>query len=352
MAHRGAAKMKQVTSKEILNRLSWDDLRIFLACADERSFRKAARKLGMSDSTVARRIDNLENALSARLFKRLNEGLSLTLVGNSILEDVQNMERSLYNVVRKRTDSTGAFKGPVSISITEGLGSYWVMPRLVECRKQFPFISIVLNCAMENADVLRMKADMAIQFEKPTSPDLIALRLGRLHVYAFASPEYLKIYGMPQSAEDIVNHRLVNQVAPQLDDTVWPKKLGLESLESVLSIQTNASTAHLYAVEKGAGIGALPTYVYALKAPIEPIDIDFRHELDIWLTYHPEARNTPRKSLIIDWLKDLFSPAIYPWFRDEFIHPRDLAELAPDESELPLMAGRFSAEPFGKVDTD
>ena len=75
------------------------------------------------------------------------------------------------------------------------------------------------------------------------------------------------------------------------------------------------------------GIGGLPTYALPLGAEVEPVDIGIKHQLDIWLTYHEDVRNVKRIALFIDWVRSLFDPKKYPWFRDEFIHPNDL--LAP-----------------------
>ena len=80
-----------------------------------------------------------------------------------------------------------ATRGQVKISVTEGLGTYWVLPRLIEFQRGHPYLTIDLRCGMENADVLRMEADMAIQLERPTSPNLKLVKLGRLHIYPFVS---------------------------------------------------------------------------------------------------------------------------------------------------------------------
>jgi hypothetical protein len=62
----------------------------------------------------------------------------------------------------------------------------------------------------------------------------------------------------------------------------------------------------------------------ALGTDLIPVDIGVRHQLDIWMTYHPDARSVRRVSVFIDWLRSLFDAKRYPWFGDEFIHPREL----------------------------
>jgi hypothetical protein len=100
--------------------------------------------------------------------------------------------------------------------------------------------------------------------------------------------------------------------------------LGLPDVEGMVVVRTNASAAHFYAVELGLGIGALATYALALGADLIPVDMGGRHQVDIWMTYHPDIRSVRRVAAFIDWLRTIFDAKRYPWFGNEFIHPNDL----------------------------
>lgn len=325
ISQRGAPKMEHL-EQPLGRQPSWDDIRLFLECASRSSFRRAAHDLRLSSSTVTRRMERLETALGSRLFDRIPDGVTLTEAGQTLLGRARTMERAAFDVMRTAADAE-AERSSVTVSITEGLGSYWMMRHLVRFQRQHPSMQVNMRCAMESADVLRLEADMAIQFQRPTNPDLMFVRLGKLHVYPFASQDYLDTYGVPRDAEDMVNHRLVNQVAPQLDQEAWARYLGLESIDQLVGIATNASTGILYAVENGAGIGALPTYVGVINRDIVPVDIGIRHQLDTWLTYHPDIKLNRRKAYMIEWIRRIFDPQTHPWFRDEFIHPTELRKV-------------------------
>jgi DNA-binding transcriptional LysR family regulator len=217
--------------------------------------------------------------------------------------------------------------GVVRLAVTEGPGTYWVLPHLIDFQNTYRMLTVDLHCAMEQADVARLEADVAIQFEMPRNQDLICAKLGRLHIYPFASQDYARNYGLPRSMTDWKYHRVIQQVAPQLDETAYTRLLGLESFEGITGLRTNSSTATLYAVERGAGIGFLPTCAIALGAPLVPVDIGVSHHMDFWLTYHPDLKISRRHMIVIDWLKRVFDPKTYPCFRDEFIHPNDLVPL-------------------------
>jgi len=323
--HRGAAPLQRRRTEETLN-ASWQDLHAFLLCTRHQSFRNAAEALGLTGTTLMRKIDRLEEELGFKLFLRDQSGLSLSDEGRALLFDVEQMERLSFNIFRRASMST-EINGSVRVAVTEGPGISWILPRLIDFQKTYRMIMVDLRCAMEQADVSRLEADISIQLARPTNPDLIVTKLGRHHIYAFASEAYRDAYGLPTSLADLKNHRIVKQHGVQLDETGYARILGLDSLEGIVGISTNSSVAVLYAIERGAGIGFLPTSVMALGAPVVPIDLGINYHMDLWLTYHKEFRNSDRHKIVIDWLKKIFDPRTYPCFSDEFIHPNELISL-------------------------
>lgn len=343
LLHRGAA-LTQHPRDSILD-ASWDDLKSFLACAKCKSFRNAAEELHLTSTTLMRRIDRLEERIGCKLFLRDQSGLTLSDHGAAMIGDVMEMERHAFNVFRRAAQSDDT-AGTVRVAVTEGPGNFWILPRLIDFQKTYRKITVDLRCAMEQADVTRLEADIAIQLERPTNPDLIVTKLGRLHIYAFVSEEYRRLHGVPTSLADVRNHRIITQHAPQVDDTAYARVLGLPSLEGVCGIKTNSSIGVLYAVERGAGMGFLPTSSIALGAPLIPVDLGVNHHADLWLTYHKEFKNSDRHKIVIDWLKKIFDPKTYPCFRDEFIHPKALIDMMTNSRDSYGMRGYAAAGSF------
>lgn len=331
-SHRTDAITQQSDTLGAVERLHWDDLRVVLAAARTGSFRKAAAAIGKDIATVVRRVRRIESDVGEKLFQVMPNGVEVTPTGKAVASAAMHIEQTFFDLARNLECARPQQNGTVRIAITEGLGTYWVMPKLVEFQRAFPRLTIDLRCAMESVDVLRHEADVAIQFIRPDRPELIVTKLGRLHTYPFASRSYTRVYGTPSSIEDLKTCRLIDQEAQQVQGA-WAKLLGLSTVENIVGIRTNSSSATLYAIEKGAGIGGLPTYAVALGADIVPIDVGLKHHFDIWLTYHPSLREVERISTVISWLRRIFSPEQYPWFRDEFIHPdklKDMIDLDPD----------------------
>ncbi|WP_128925333.1 LysR family transcriptional regulator [Bradyrhizobium guangxiense] len=342
LLHRGAAVTQR--REEILD-ASWDDLKLFLACAKYKSFRNAAEELGLTSTTLMRRIDRLEESIGCKLFLRDQSGLTLSDEGTAMIADVAHMERHAFNVFRRAARSSNDTAGTVRVAVTEGPGNFWILPRLIDFQKTYRRITVDLRCAMEQADVARLESDIAIQLEPPTNPDLIVAKLGRLHIYPFVSKEYEDLYGVPATLAELKNHRIIKQSAPQVDDGAYARVLGLKSLEGIVGIKTNSSVGVLYAVERGAGIGFLPTVSIALGAPLIAVDLGVSHHADLWLTYHREFRTSERHKIVVDWLKKIFDPRTYPCFRDEFIHPNALVPMMTAAREGFGVAGYVATTP-------
>lgn len=339
--------MEQPIGAALLERISWDDLRVFVVVARMLSFRKAAVALRSSSPTVARRIERLEQAMGFRLFDRLPDGVNLTAEGRSVFRSAEQMELASHSL-RAHLDQNPTTRGMVRCSITEGLGTLWVLPQLARFNRSHPSTIVELHCSMEVADVMRMEADVAIQLHRPDRPDAKTLRLGRMHIYPFASRQYVETYGIPRSRDEFERHRIVHQVGPQIDEQGTQRALQMSNIDALVALRTNASFAHLCAVELGMGIGGIATYISALGTDLVPLDVGIHHQVDIWMTYHPDVRSIRRVADFIDWLRSLFDPKRYPWFGDEFIHPRELGNLARPALDPPILpilkrTGRLAA---------
>ncbi|MFI4996858.1 MAG: LysR family transcriptional regulator [Hyphomicrobiales bacterium] len=344
---KGASRL-ELGATDLASELLWDDLRIFLGCAKHGSLRRAASTLGVSASTISRALDRLESTLGYRLFARYQEGLRLTDDGRFMLDEVQAMERNTFSIARRSSLGRDPLSGTVHVAITEGLGTYWVLPKLLPFARENRLLTMDLRCTMDSTDVGRLEADISIQFVKPTNPDLYAVRLGYLHTFPFASQEYARQFGVPHSLEEARQHRFVQQVSPLLPEGAYERALQVESLEGMIALRTNTSSAVLYAIERDAGIGWLPSYALVFGGRFVPVEIGIVHSLEIWMTYHPDIRRSQRYIVVIDWLRKLFDPRRFPCFREQFIHPLDLVPMMADVAETHGGRGFLAADPAGQ----
>jgi DNA-binding transcriptional LysR family regulator len=315
---------------------NWDLVRIFLEVARIGSFRAAAERLNMSANFLSKRISALESAYKTTLMTRHVDGIRLTPEGVQVLEAAKRMEEASFGLDLALNQATPALSGEVRLAVTEGLGTFWLAPRLVEFQRAYPGLLVDLKCEMRSADVLRLEADVAVQLQEPRNPDLKRIKIGRLHVMPFVSPSYVDVYGMPMDLDDLrQNHRIVIQDAEQTrGKEIFDKYSAGRGQLGFVAMRNNVSTAHLWSIAKGAGIGWLPTYVPALGDPLIPLDLGVKFELDIWLAYHPDAKKIPRVRHLIEWIIQSFDGRKYPWFGDEFVHPNDLRKSYKDAEPL------------------
>src|SRR5436853_2728825 len=238
--------MERSIGPALLERISWDDLRVFVVVARTLSFRKSATVLRTSSSTVARCVERLEEIFEFRLFDRIPDGLLLTAEGRAVFDGAQQMELASHSL-RAHLDQDLTTRGMVRCSVTDGLGTAWILPQLAQFCRTHPTTVVDLRCAMEVADVLHMEADVAVQLLRPGRADAKAVKLGRMHLYPFASKRYIELYGLPNNPAEMRQHRIIDQKAPQVEENVVPRLLNLPSLEGIVSFRTNTSTAHAYA---------------------------------------------------------------------------------------------------------
>jgi len=310
----------------------WEAAHTFLEVARCGSFRSAALKLSQSINVLRRRLDAFERELGVPLLIRHINGVQLTVEGQKIYAAALRMEIASFDLLQARNLSESQIEGEVGLAVTEGLGSGWMVPQLIAFQRAHPGLIVNLRCGQSPPDLLRLEADLSIQLERPKELDLKVLKLGRLHMMAFAAQSYLDAHGHPTSASDIARHHLVVMAD---DEKRWEehyeKMFPDVSPASLVSLRNNVSSAHFSAVANGAGIGFLPTYVQAMGANLVPLDLGISRSYDIWLAYRADAKKVARIGETIKWSMQTYDPRRFPWFRDEFIPPVRFPEMYKEQ---------------------
>lgn len=309
--------------KPALDRLAWDSLRLLLALSDSGSFRSAATLAGVALNTIRSKIDRLEAQFGTPLIVRSVEGVRLTQEGHELVAIARQMQLIGHSARRVQTPSVERVPSRVRVAVTEGLGTFWLVPRLVEFHAENPDVSVDLHCDMAPPDVLFRDTDVAIQLSRPTSPGLISERLGSLHVMPFASADYLARRGVPTSLADAIHHDLVWQESDQIATEALAGYIAVTKERPKIVLSTNTSSSHYWAVTRGAGIGFLPTYARAVGTSPDPIDIGVNFRRDIFVVYHPGAAGSPQLDSVLAGLRAAFDGDRFPWFAETFIHPDD-----------------------------
>jgi DNA-binding transcriptional LysR family regulator len=287
------------------------------------SFRGAMRTTGLGFRTLDRRVLFLESRLGFSILHRTQDGVVLTSEGQQVLEGAEQIETILTRIQRLGKTQTGAAEGEVMLATTEGMGTFWISPQIKTFSARNPNIAIRLHPSMSVANMRRFEIDLAIQVLEPVLPEIKRVRLARLHLILAAAPSYIAKHGKPNKASDLKDHTFVFHSNPQFSDLSRIEQAVGKKLEQSQYLVLRNSSAHYMAIENGLGIGYIPSYTFGLGTKVLPVALQVRYEMDVWLCFHEDARNTPRISCVIDWLNSIFDPRLFPWFRRDFIAPKD-----------------------------
>lgn len=333
--------------KVLISGLRWDDLKLFLLLSNAGSLRAAAAQSGVAVNTVRAKIERLEIKAGNRLINRSHKGISLTAHGFRLCKLARSM--SSASVPSDDIANSELFQqNELRIVASEALGSGWLTPRLLDLQKQFPSLTMTMICDNDLEADRSEQCEIQVGWKMPRNPDLIVSRLGTVHFMPFASRDYVRKFGKPTSADELVQHRFVEQVSPGVKSGLLDQLVGDQRPEGFLPIRTNSSFCLFWAVANSAGIAFMPTYTAALADMLVPIDLPFLLKFDIYYFYRAELRSSKVVQAGIDWLKQCFDPHLYPWFRSEFVHPNEFFPKASGnvvplfESFAPVTSGRPS----------
>ena len=165
----GAPQERWTTSKPRTVE-DWEAAHIFLEVARSGSFRSASQALCQSVNALRRKVDEFERALGAPLLTRHVNGVRLTQEGTDVYEAALQMEKASFNLLQAHDRSEKKIEGEVRIATTGGLGTFWMVPRLVPFQRAHPKLAVNLTSTMKSADVLRLEANMAVQLHRPSHP--------------------------------------------------------------------------------------------------------------------------------------------------------------------------------------
>ena len=180
--------------------MNWDDVRIFLAVARAGQILGAARRLELNHATVSRRIAALEEALGAKLFRRLTTGSELTPAGERFLAVAERMEADMIAARSELAGGGEAVSGTVRIGAPDGFGVAFLAPRLGALTAEHRDLKIQLVPVPRSFSLSRREADIAITIERPAEGRLVAQKLVDYSLGLYASRAYAEANGLPANA--------------------------------------------------------------------------------------------------------------------------------------------------------
>lgn len=304
--------------------VDWDDFRVFLEVVRAGSFNRAASRLKMTQPTVSRRLQRLEEAIGARLFDRDRRGPRLTHEGQRVYSEANAAQVALGRAASQASPASSRVQGDCKLFMGDGLASYWMTHFLGSFFDRYPNIELKLFGVHDASGEKRDQFDVQVHYYEPLDSDPVAVRVGAMHFVPMASREYLRAHGVPRSVQDLARHRLLDLALYLTDLGSWASWSREEISASNTVMFTNLSACLAEAVRHGAGIALLPTYAMSVADGLVPLEIGARFQTPVYVSYQRDAAKRWPVRATIDFLRNIvFDRRNMPWFRDSYVAPAD-----------------------------
>ena len=242
----------------------WNQIRAFLATAEEGSLSAAARALNSTQPTLGRQVTALEEALGVTLFERAGRSFQMTSAGHDLLEHVQAMGAAASRISMVASGQSQDVAGRVTITASELMAAGFLPPVMRKLRQEAPGIDIEIVASDRLEDLTRRDADIAIRHVRPDQPELIARQMTDFSAGFFASSDYIRAHGRPATTDDLSGHLFLG---PR--DTKMMLEIlagyGVVIREDQFKLRSDSGVVMWEMMRAGLGIGVLPDNLWPVS---------------------------------------------------------------------------------------
>ncbi|WEX76764.1 LysR family transcriptional regulator [Sinorhizobium numidicum] len=293
-------------AKEDFNDLLW-----FLAVAEERSFTKAAAKLGITQSTLSHTIKRVETRMGLRLLARTTRSVALTEAGERLLHSVGPRVSGIRDDIAALMAFRDKPSGTVKITLSDHALESLVWPKLQAVLLAYPDIKLELSRDNGLRNIVEDGFDAGIRLGESIEKDMIAVRIGPdWRLLAVASPDYLANRPLPQHPQELIQHNCINmRQATGGGLYVWEFEMDGQELRVRVDGQLtfNSSYPMVDAALKGHGVAYLPEDLVAehiaagrLVSLLEAWSPPFA---GYYIYYPSRHQNSPAFNVVVDALR-------------------------------------------------
>lgn len=285
------------------HKFDWDDLRYLLAVARHGSTLAAGRALAVDQSTVQRRLVELERRIGQSLVQRQPSGYRLTGFGQEMLPFAEAVELSVLAFERQLQTLGGETTGVIRMTCPEPIVYRITQSGLLDrFHARHPALRVQFVMSDKYLDLNQGDADVALRSGDTDDDELVGRKIGDSIWAIYASKTYIERHGRPQRIEDLTNHALVG-----FDDTMakhraaqWLRKV---APDAQLAARSNSVLGLVYSLKAGLGVGPLPIALGDAESDLVRIFEPVTELTRIWrLLTTRELRRTPRVSAFFEFV--------------------------------------------------
>jgi len=245
-----------------MTRDSIGDLLAFLAVARERSFTRAASKLGVSQSSLSHTIRALETRLGVRLLTRTTRSVAPTAAGDRLLQTVAPRLQKIEDEVASVSELGARPAGTIRITAIDHAIDTVVWPRLAPVLRSYPDVKIEISADYRMVDIVAERFDIGVRWGDQVARDMIAVRLAPdMHMTIVGSPGYVENHGVPNTPQDLLRHNCITlRLANGGGLYAWELRSGDREMQVRVSGQVTCNGVYqmLNAALLGCGLAFVP----------------------------------------------------------------------------------------------
>lgn len=287
------------------NEPDWNLYRTFMAVMECGSLSAAARVLGLTQPTVGRHVDELQDQLGVVLFTRSQSGLVPTDTAISLLPHATAVQSAARGLRRAASGDIGSVRGTVRVTAAEIVGVEILPPIITKLRRDHPDLEIELVLSNRVENLLRRDADIAVRMVAPDQDALIAKHIGNIDLGFHAMADYLAHAGWLGRECEIGWHELGQLDLIGFDTASADVRAMVDRMPEInahFALRVDSNIAQLAMMRAGFGI-VLCQLGLARRTPgCVRLMPDFTMALDTWVTMHEGLRDHLRCRVVFDAL--------------------------------------------------
>lgn len=277
---------------------NWEWYRTFLHVLESGSLSAAARSMGLTQPTVGRHVDNLENALGLKLFIRSFDGFAATDAAIELRPYAASVAATTAAIRRVASSHGDGVRGSVRITASEVVGVEVLPPILASLRNKHPKLVIELVLSNAVGNLLHREADIAIRMLEPTQDALISKRIGAIGLGLHAHKRYLSKHGTPASMDALAGHAIIGFDTENSFTRKIQERMPALARQD-FAFRADSHLAHLAAIRAGLGIGICQSALARRdKNLVRVLPKACAFAMETYLAMHEDLRESPRCSAV------------------------------------------------------
>jgi DNA-binding transcriptional LysR family regulator len=275
--------------------IDWADLRIALFLARAGSVRRAARDLGVSHSTILRRIEALEGSTGVKLFERKSEGYELTAAGQDVFDTAGVLEDAVLALERRVEGRDLQLAGAVRVTLPDPFLPI-LLPVLREFGATYPHIALTVGVEVAFADLAHREADVAIRIAQTPPPDLVGRRLALAGVAVYGAESYLADH----STNDLES---LDWIGWEADSRMMFESWMRQNVPNArVGLRVSSAWGIRDAVDAGLGVSLFPCALGGIQRGWRRVRLIGEGSTPLWILTHKDLRTMARVRVLRDFL--------------------------------------------------